>query len=92
MKTEPLPLNEPIKVNVDGSASSFPAPLSLLPPPAGIGLHIGNIEEVKGNALFCQRRSLTSPVPEEIASWPSVRKQRATIGVRCGHLREYRYH
>ena len=52
MKTEPLPLNDPIKVNVDGSASSFPAALSLLPPPAGIGLHIGDIEEVKGNALF----------------------------------------
>lgn len=74
VKAESLPLNEPIKIDVDGSARSFPTTLGLLYSAAWIGLHIGDIEKVEGDSFFRQCCSLASPVPEEILPGASVKE------------------
>ena len=67
MKTEPLPGKETIEINVDGSTSSFPPSLSLLPSASGVRLHIRDVEEIEGDAFFSQRRSLAAPVAKQVA-------------------------
>jgi len=38
VKAKPLPLDHPVEINVDSSAKPLPSRLSLLKPPARIGL------------------------------------------------------
>ena len=82
MKTEPLPRDEAIEINVDGSANSFPPSLSLLHSAAGVCPHIRNVEEVKGHAFLREPRPLASPVTEQVGSLATLEQCSAWIGSR----------
>src|SRR5215469_3606926 len=84
MKTELLPGEETIQINVDGSASSFPPSLSLLSSAVGICLHIRDVKEVEGDAFFRQRRSLATPVAEQVALLAARKRRKAWVGSRGG--------
>jgi hypothetical protein len=87
VKTETLPLHQPVKINVYRPAKSFPSGLCLPQAAARIGLQIGDVEEVELDTSFFQGRSLSTPVAEQILSWSRVKERGANIGRRSIHLR-----
>src|SRR5215472_19306035 len=84
MRAEALPPDETIEINVDGSPSSFPPSLSLLSSATRICLHVRDVKEVEGDALFRQRCSLATPVAQQVASLAARKLREARVGSRGG--------
>ena len=84
MKTEALPRDETIEINVDGSAGSFPPSLSLLPSASRVCLHIRDVEEIEGDAFFRQRRSPATPVTEQVALLAALKRRKDRVGSHGG--------
>src|SRR5215472_16679637 len=82
VKPEPLPFHQPIEANVDGPPNSFPPGFGLLPAAARISFQVSNVEEVELDTSFCQRRSLSAPVSEEILPCWDFKYRASRIG--CG--------
>ena len=85
----PLPRNQPVEARVHRATNSHPSGLRLLQATRWIRLHVGDVEKVERQALLRQRRSLASPIPEQVLRrWQA--EQRTILVLSGGILRRRR--